>query len=52
MMEDTGPPETISKEKMTRLLAETTDSDPEELADASEDFEVDPPWEADIEKVE
>lgn len=52
MIEDTGASETISKEEMTRVLAKATDSDLEDIEEGAGEFEVAPPWEADIEEKE
>ena len=52
MVEERETPETISKEELTHILAEATGSTPEEIEEGAEEFEVAPPWEADVEELE
>lgn len=47
-MTNPDPSELISKEELTELLAEVTDSTPEEIEAGAEEIEVGPPWEGEI----
>lgn len=41
-------PEPLTKEELTELLAEATGMTVEEFEEESEDFEIAPPWEAEV----
>lgn len=48
MSENCASDTTSSKDELTGMLAEATDSSAEEIETGAEEFRVDPPWDADV----